>query len=504
MKKYDFFKITIPNDSSYLPVAQISVKEVAKKFGFSGEDLYKIDLGLEEAFMNVVDHAFEAGESSTFDIICEHLPLGIKIILKEKGIPFDPKSLPSYSPGKNLDEAGSAGLGTHLMKEIMDEVSFHNLGPEGKEMHLVKYLQTRNIKNYFEASELAPHTEEEIKPSVITEKIDFIVRLMQPNEAIEISKGAYKSHGYTFFDEHIYYPDQIVELNKSGEMVSVVAVTPENTFMGHAALHYPSPGAQIAELTFIFVNPEYRSQGCMGRMLELLFETQKDHELYGVYAFAVSNHIFSQKTMLKYGLNDCGIELATSPATWMFKGIDGDESQRMSVVLSFKYLKEPTPLTLYPPARHRAMIEKLYRNIGSKNNFAVPEKVEAEYKEDKSVIETRVYASEGNAEIFIKVYGSNITKEVKAILRELCVENIAAINLFLSLEDPLTYFISSEFEKMDFFFSGIMPLSSIGDALVLQYLNNIAINYDKVIAHSEMAKEILNYIKENDPYSSLT
>jgi serine/threonine-protein kinase RsbW len=242
----------------------------------------------------------------------------------------------------------------------------------------------------------------------------------------------------------------------------------------------------------------------MGRMLELLFETQKECELYGVYAFAVSNHIFSQKTMLAYGLNDCGIELATSPATWTFKGIAGDESQRMSVVLSFKYLKEPVPLTLYPPARHRTMIERLYRNIGSKNNFAVPDDVEAQYKEDKSVIETRVYAAEGNAEILIKSYGSNVIKELKGILRELCVEHIAAINLFLNLEDPLTYLICSEFEKMDFFFSGIMPMSGIGDALILQYLNNIAIDYDKVIAHSEMAKEILNYIRANDPYSSLT
>lgn len=45
----------------------------------------------------------------------------------------------------------------------------------------------------------------------------------------------------------------------------------------------------------------------MGKMPGLLFETQKGHELYGVYAFAVSNHIFSQKTMLNYGLKDRGI-----------------------------------------------------------------------------------------------------------------------------------------------------------------------------------------------------
>ena len=38
-----------------------------------------------------------------------------------------------------------------------------------------------------------------------------LVSLGRPEEAIEVSKCAYKSHGYTFFDDHIYYPERIVE-----------------------------------------------------------------------------------------------------------------------------------------------------------------------------------------------------------------------------------------------------------------------------------------------------
>jgi serine/threonine-protein kinase RsbW len=495
MKEREFLKVTLPNDVSYLPIIQHVVREMAQKFGFDGEDLYKIELGLEEAFTNVVKHAFEEGESGTFDVICERLPTGIKIILKEKGMPFDPKRLPSYTPATSLEEAGTPGLGTFLMKEAMDETSFHNLGPEGKEIHLIKH-----IDDYLSSSELASHEENREKSRIITEKIEFHVRRMDRDEAIEVCKGAYKSHGYTFFDEHIYYPEQMVALNESGEMVSVVAVTPDNTFMGHAALHYPYAGARIGELTFIFVNPEYRSQGCMGKMLGLLFETPKQYALQGVYAFAVTNHIFSQKAMLKHGLNDCGIELATSPSTWVFKGIEGDESQRISVALSFKYVAAPKPLTLYPPHHHRAMVEKLYKGIGANHAFTAPAESKSLLLEAESVIETNVFALEGNAEIFVKKYGQNVVREIKVMLRHLCLEQISAINLFLSLEDPLTYFMVAEFEKMEFFFSGIMPMTVVGDALILQYLNNTPVEYDKVVAYSDMAKAILGYIRENDPY----
>lgn len=504
MQSHGFFKLTIPNHISYLPVAQASVREAAKMFGFTVETIYQIELALEEAFINVIKHAFEAGEENTFDIICRQTSMGIRIIIKEKGMPFDPGKITLYDPSKDILEAGSTGLGTFLMKEIIDEVSFHNLGSEGKEIHLVKYLPGKNIEGFLDPSELEHVEEEKPGPVVIAARIEYDVRRMKASEAIEISKGAYKSHGFTFFDEVIYYPEQIVALNDSGEMISTVAATKDDVFMGHAALHYPEPGARIAELTFIFVSPEYRGQGCMKMMLDFLFATPKRYDLEGVYAFAVANHIYSQKTMVGHGLVDCGVELATSPATWIFKGISKGESQRISVVLSFKYLQKPEPLTLYPPARHRAMVEKLYGNLGAEHDYAVPTFAEPPFTDDHSVIYTKVYASEGNAEIFIEKYGSNVVREIKKILKNLlCVEQIAAINLYLGMEDHLTYFASPAFEESGFFFSGIMPKTRVGDAIILQFLNNISFDYDKVTAYSDNAKEIIAYIRENDPNVSL-
>jgi anti-sigma regulatory factor (Ser/Thr protein kinase) len=499
MAEHDFLKLTLPNDLSYLRIAQFCVKEAARKFGFEEDDLYKLELAVEEAITNVVHHAFEAGEAGSFDIICERVSRGIRISIKEKGLPFDPNKLPLYSRPDSVDELSPSGLGTFLMKEMVDEAAYRNLGSEGKELHLVKYLKSKNIEEYFSASDLSPYQESAPESPGVQEKIDYGVRLMEPHEAIEISRGAYRSHGYTFFDETIYYPDHIVELNNTGELISVVAVTGDRKFMGHAGLHYPYLGARIAELNYIFVDPKYRSQGCTNRMCEHLFSVPKKYELTGVYSFAVTNHIYTQKTMLKYGINDCGIELATSPATWVFKGISGDASQRMTVALSFKYLTEPVSLVLYPPLHHREMIERLYRNIHAQHSYAKPATSKARFADTNSVIETNIYASEGNAEIFIVRYGEDVMTLVKGILRDLCLRQVAAINLFLNLEDPLTYFLEEEFEEIGFFFSGILPASKAGDALILQFLNNVPFDYSKVVLYTDVAKEILAYIKTCDP-----
>ena len=104
MRTQDVLKLTIPNDLSYLPIAQTCVRETAQKFGFEGAALVKIELAVEEAVTNVIQHAFDSTETSTFDIICERIPPGIRIRIKEKGLPFDPSILPQYDPSKLMEE----------------------------------------------------------------------------------------------------------------------------------------------------------------------------------------------------------------------------------------------------------------------------------------------------------------------------------------------------------------------------------------------------------------
>jgi anti-sigma regulatory factor (Ser/Thr protein kinase) len=499
----DFFKLTLPNDSSYLIIAQLCVRELAKRLGFEDIALREIELGLDEAASNVIEHAFEADESGTFEIIAEGIALGIKIIVKEKGIPFDPDQFPPFDPGSLLDDGPITGMGLFLMKAVMDEVSFVNLGSEGKETHLIKYLHHRNIEEQVPASELKLEEVGAPKPSPVQKTFDYDVRLMGPREAIEVSRCAYKSHGYSYFDDHIYYPDRIIALNKNSQMISAVAVSRDNAFMGHAAMLFDHPGDRIAELTFAFVNPEYRGSGCLNRMTEFLFDEARKRKLAGVYAYAVTNHVYSQKPLQKYGINDCGILIGTSPATWRFRAIADEDPQRISMVLSFKYVMEPDPLTLYAPLHHREMIEKLYGNINARHIFVVPETQTPKVSEGESVIETGVLASEGNASIAVSHYGVHVIKQVRSILHDLCLKQIATIELLLSLEDPATFSTVTEFEKMGFFFAGILPGTTIGEALILQYLNNVAVDYEKISVYSEAAKGILAYVKQHDPDLSL-
>jgi serine/threonine-protein kinase RsbW len=103
------------------------------------------------------------------------------------------------------------------------------------------------------------------------------------------------------------------------------------------------------------------------------------------------------------------------------------------------------------------------------------------------------------AVIEVKQYGEQIVAQVSAILKDLCYQRMEQITLYLNLEDPVTGIMCRRFEEMGFFFAGILPFSHVGDALLLQYLNNVPIDYGKIKIVDEVGQEILAYVESHDP-----
>jgi serine/threonine-protein kinase RsbW len=104
------------------------------------------------------------------------------------------------------------------------------------------------------------------------------------------------------------------------------------------------------------------------------------------------------------------------------------------------------------------------------------------------------------ARIIIDRYGGNIVTALKTKLKELCLKNIEVITLYLNLADPLTSHFCDQFEQLGFFFAGVLPMGlQRGDALILQYLNNVPIDYAHIQLESDLAKLVLSHIQEHDP-----
>ena len=79
------------------------------------------------------------------------------------------------------------------------------------------------------------------------------------------------------------------------------------------------------------------------------------------------------------------------------------------------------------------------------------------------------------------------------------LEHNDVIYLYLNLEHPHTRELVLSCEKLGFFFSGILPDALPGhDAIVLQYLNNLAIDYSTITPVCPFARQIVDYICSED------
>ena len=499
--KCEYSSIQIPNDSKYATAAAIYVSEIARTIGMEEQDLKSLENGVIEAITFLMEYSFEPGEKGTLEIFCERIPEGLKVSLRDKGLPFGAAETRSKVIKSSNADRREEGEPIFHLKEYLDEIRLHNLGPQGKELVLIKYLKNKSITDYYAACDLEPYEPSVPQMAPSLEALKCRVRQMEPSEAAEVSKTIYKTYGYTYPHDYVYYPEKINALNKNGQILSVVAITGEKEIAGYGVFQIWEENPKIIEMAQGVVKPQFRGLGCFRKISRYLLDQAKSRGISGAFGEAVTNHTISQHTVHGFGFRDCGLRLAMIPPDIMFKGMPAKISYRVSMLVQFLYLKQPpASRSIYAPPHHADMIAALYDGLGERPAIkkAVPDR--AETKASTSAIRIKLVGSMSFARIIIDRYGMNIIDEVKNRVKELRLKKTEIINLFLNLSDPWTGIYTEQFEKLGFFFAGILPGGlADGDALILQYLNNVAIDYDAIQVKSTAAKKLLAYVRDHDP-----
>jgi len=107
-------------------LAKISkfVIEAAKKAGLDDKAIYAVELAVDEAASNIIEHAYGGEGKGDIHCSCDVVNDGLIIILKDSGVPFDPDNVPELDPSLPLMRRNPGGAGMFLMRQLMDEVEF--------------------------------------------------------------------------------------------------------------------------------------------------------------------------------------------------------------------------------------------------------------------------------------------------------------------------------------------------------------------------------------------
>ncbi|NLO92561.1 MAG: hypothetical protein GX410_11310 [Elusimicrobia bacterium] len=475
--------LTLPCDGRYLGALALFVEQAVLARGFSDQDAKSAGLVVEETAANAVQHAYAPDEAGTFTVVLSFSSAALTISVKDMGLPITEAELLGH--GRQSQEH----LGMLLVENSMDEVHLLNNGKDGKEVRMVKYVTGGHIE------QIPEQAQADIQPQTVQ---NLEIRQLREGEEIKLSRLLYNSYGYSYHNTNLYFPERIAAMHRRGELLPFVAAATDGQLLGHTALMDLRRDSTSAEMGAAAVDCRCRGQGISEKILDKIYATAPSLGLTGLYVEAVTSHTSSQKAAQKGGLRECALFMGLALSS-DFRRIKTSVKERETLLLLFKYLRLPSAVRLFAPEKHKAMLAKLFQNIGVTAAFETPGIDAPAKKYEATILDAEYLEQDRCAAITVRRPAPDCHEQVKQLLRRLCLRKAESILLYLDLEDPRTPALSEALELEGAFFAGILPGRTFRNTLVLQYLNNLVLDYSAVNLHSPLASELMAYIRELDP-----
>lgn len=133
----------------YESLAQISdlIVRQAKEAGLDESAIYAVDLAVDEACTNIIEHAYGGEGIGNIQCTCQVGEDGLTITLRDFGQPFNPEEIPAPNAKARLKDLRSGGAGLFLIRKMMDEVRFEFSPNAGNVLTMVKHKKTRKNTN---------------------------------------------------------------------------------------------------------------------------------------------------------------------------------------------------------------------------------------------------------------------------------------------------------------------------------------------------------------------
>jgi anti-sigma regulatory factor (Ser/Thr protein kinase) len=117
------------------------VERVAGEMGFGERDLCLIISAVDEALSNVIRHGYEGRPGQPIEITMERLTLATGVALQVRLCDCGKQVDPATIKGRDLEDLKPGGLGTHIIKTVMDEVEYTRREEGGMQIRMLKHLR---------------------------------------------------------------------------------------------------------------------------------------------------------------------------------------------------------------------------------------------------------------------------------------------------------------------------------------------------------------------------
>jgi serine/threonine-protein kinase RsbW len=135
------FTIRVQSSTENLSLIREFVTKVGEQAGMSELDISKIELAVDEACANVIEHAYGNDKSQEVIVRANVDEEKITFQIVDTGIGFDPTQILQEDLEKLIEKRKSGGLGMRLIKTLMDEVQYEIIPGQKNELRMIKRIK---------------------------------------------------------------------------------------------------------------------------------------------------------------------------------------------------------------------------------------------------------------------------------------------------------------------------------------------------------------------------
>ena len=135
------FTLQVPSSTENLAMIREFVSGVGGQAGFGEAEIGKLELAVDEACANVIEHAYGHDLSKDVTVRASFDNDALRIAVIDEGKGFDPGSVTQSELDELVHQRQSGGLGLRLIRTLMDEVKYEIVPGRKNELHMMKKIR---------------------------------------------------------------------------------------------------------------------------------------------------------------------------------------------------------------------------------------------------------------------------------------------------------------------------------------------------------------------------
>lgn len=114
------------------------IVQAASRAGLDEQATYAIEMAVDEACTNIIEHAYGGEGQGSIRLTCEVKKEGLQVTIYDQGAPFDPTQVSELDTQMPLHEREEGGMGLFFIRRLVDYYEFKFGTPQGNQLILFK------------------------------------------------------------------------------------------------------------------------------------------------------------------------------------------------------------------------------------------------------------------------------------------------------------------------------------------------------------------------------